>query len=806
MRPTLITALVLPVFFHAIQAYASPLPGDYLVYADDFVEPDDRGVWYLGGFNGGHLYLCIEKRTRDFDGYVILDVDPETAIYFTAFSAPYAAIESARVLAEPEPGHVLVRVEPADADRFRRDAVLYEVKRLLPVKRTPELSFAEPPPEYNEEIAAAITGIGDGEIMNHLNSLQDFGTRYSYTDDCILAAEWLAETLGSCGLSVTLDIFFGSGVDDASAAGDGENCWISGSDGKIFYTADGGTTWNTAITGTKERLWSISMLDEFAGFAVGSGGTVLRTVDGGNWTAVQSPVSDWIFGIDFADYENGCVVCDRGTVLYTSDGGETWDFASSPAAERLYDISYGTDTVAWAVGRGGTILKTVDKGVTWLSQESGTDTRLYGIEALDAYEAWAVGWEGTVLYTDNGGSTWEPVSVVTDAYLYDVEFINKDIGFVCGSDGTVLKTTDGGSSWDYLATPGDFWYSGMSFIDADIGYVVGDNSILKTTGNDGFVELADNFDDKWTNVIGEKQGETNPDEIVIVCAHYDSISDDPYNEAPGADDNASGTAAVLAAANALSDLPTERTIEFVCFAGEEQGLLGSRHYADKLATNGETVIAVVNLDMVAYAEDENDDTSLFSNQVSTWLGDYYLSCHDLYKTGLTFDHFVDDEATGSDHSSFWDAGYAAIFLIEGEEGVGGIIDYPYYHTTEDTVDKLTIELNTWNARAAAATVAHLARYYEDGDGPDEVLKPIAYPNPVRLLTGDTGVTFDRLTAPSTIQVYTITGEIVFETTAQNETVFWNLTALRGGHIASGVYIWRVTSDARTTTGKLAVIK
>jgi hypothetical protein len=263
---------------------------------------------------------------------------------------------------------------------------------------------------------------------------------------------------------------------------------------------------------------------------------------------------------------------------------------------------------------------------------------------------------------------------------------------------------------------------------------------------------------------------------------------------------------VLAAANALSGLPVERTIKFVCFAGEEQGLIGSRHYADKLALNGEAVVAVVNLDMVAYAEDGNNDTSLISNQASTWLGDYYLSCHDLYKTGLPFDSFVDDTATASDHSSFWDAGYPAVFLIEGAEGAGGITDYPYYHTGEDTVDKLTIKLNTWNARAAAATIAHLARYYENGGGPDGELKTIAYPNPVRLASGDTTVTFDRLTAPATIRVYTIAGELVFKAVAENETLSWDLTASSGGRVASGVYVWRVTSDAGTTTGKLAVIK
>jgi photosystem II stability/assembly factor-like uncharacterized protein len=801
-----------PVFLFLLYAHTAGafiLPGDYLVFTAGFVEPDYAGIWYMGGFAGGHLYLCEDKRTVDFESYVILDDDPETANYFAVYYNPSETVESVKILTEPTPGYAVVRVEPADVGRFNRDTSAREVKRLLPVKRAPRIFFAEPPPEYNEEINAAVSSIAGTEIVGYLNELQDFETRYSYTYGCSEAAKWIGETFDNYGLSVTLDKFFGANVDDISTIGSGDKCWVSGSDGKVFHTVDAGTTWDSADTGTTERLWSILLLDEFTGYAVGSGGTILRTADGETWTTEPPPVSYWIFGIDFADYENGCIVCDYGRILYTGDAGETWELAASPTDVRLYDVSFGTADVVWAVGRYGAIIKSNDKGLSWSSLESGTTTRLYGVDGLSEEEAWVVGWEGTVLHTVDGGVTWNLIDFGADTYFYCVDFVNKDVGYIAGSEGTVYKTADGGESWERLTTPAEVLYKGISFVDTEIGYIAGSNAIICTTDGEEFKDLSGNVDERWENLVGEKQGETKPDETVIVCAHYDSISDDPYNSAPGADDNASGIAVVLAAANALSGLSTERTIKFACFAGEEQGLLGSHHYANRLALAGEKVVAVVNLDMVAYDEEKGarDDTSLISNPASDWLALYYKSCGTLYNSGIIFDDFTDETLISSDHSSFWDVGYPAVFLIEGAVGENGTTEYPYYHTTEDTVDKLTVKLNTFNARAAAATIAHLAYYYEgDDDGPGDRLPPRVYPNPVRVASGETSVTFDRLQPESKISVYTLAGELVFETSVQGETLTWNLTARGGGRVASGVYLWMVKSNADTAAGKLAVIK
>jgi hypothetical protein len=80
------------------------------------------------------------------------------------------------------------------------------------------------------------------------------------------------------------------------------------------------------------------------------------------------------------------------------------------------------------------------------------------------------------------------------------------------------------------------------------------------------------------NVVGERAGADRADEIVVICAHYDS-----HWGIPGAADNAGGTAVMLELARALAGRPSRRTLRFIAFAAEETGLRGSTFYADRLA-------------------------------------------------------------------------------------------------------------------------------------------------------------------------------------------------------------------------------
>ena len=100
------------------------------------------------------------------------------------------------------------------------------------------------------------------------------------------------------------------------------------------------------------------------------------------------------------------------------------------------------------------------------------------------------------------------------------------------------------------------------------------------------------------NVIGERTGIRNPDDIYIIGAHLDDMPSG--STAPGADDNASGSAATLIAADILSQYQWGCTLRFAFWTGEEQGLLGSSVYAADAKTGGETIRGYLNLDMLGY--------------------------------------------------------------------------------------------------------------------------------------------------------------------------------------------------------------
>jgi Zn-dependent M28 family amino/carboxypeptidase len=120
--------------------------------------------------------------------------------------------------------------------------------------------------------------------------------------------------------------------------------------------------------------------------------------------------------------------------------------------------------------------------------------------------------------------------------------------------------------------------------------------------------------DKYPNVIGELRGESTPEDIYIICAHLD---DAPFEGvAPGADDNASSSAAVLIAPDILSRHRWDSTLRFILFTGEEQWSMdesyahGSSPYARRSRERGENIVAVLNLDMLGWNSEGKPEPAL----------------------------------------------------------------------------------------------------------------------------------------------------------------------------------------------------
>lgn len=210
------------------------------------------------------------------------------------------------------------------------------------------------------------------------------------------------------------------------------------------------------------------------------------------------------------------------------------------------------------------------------------------------------------------------------------------------------------------------------------------------------------------NVVADKTGETYPDDVFVICSHYDSTSPSRLTLAPGADDNGSGTAAVLEAARVLAPYPLDFTVRFITFSAEEWGLWGSRAYAAAARAAGERILGVINLDMIGYADAMPEDLQIIVNEDSGWLADLFLLAGSHYGV-LGGTKTVDASFVYSDHAPFWDNGYPAMLAIEDEP-----LTNPYYHQTSDTLDKLNLDFFTSATRTSVGLLAELAQPIKTG--------------------------------------------------------------------------------------------
>lgn len=209
------------------------------------------------------------------------------------------------------------------------------------------------------------------------------------------------------------------------------------------------------------------------------------------------------------------------------------------------------------------------------------------------------------------------------------------------------------------------------------------------------------------------------DEIYLICAHYDTVS-----AGPGADDDTSGTAAVLIAALIMSQYQFNHTIKFVAFSGEEQGMLGSEVYAQEADAQGWNIVGVLNCDMISYAVSSSDGSNLivFEDTASEWLYAYTVDINTEYSEYIQLTLHPGGDTWGSDHWYFWQHGYSALFYFEYTET-------PYYHSSQDTIQNINATYAVKNMRLIFATLAELAE-------PEQLSNPPAKPT----LTGpDSGI-------------------------------------------------------------------
>lgn len=198
---------------------------------------------------------------------------------------------------------------------------------------------------------------------------------------------------------------------------------------------------------------------------------------------------------------------------------------------------------------------------------------------------------------------------------------------------------------------------------------------------------------EWTNevdfpqqsVILTIEGSEKPDEIVIIGGHADSISMDHGEDdkrSPGADDNASGIAAVTEVMRVLvqNNYKPKKTIQFMAYAGEELGLRGSDDIARKYRKANKNVVGVLQLDMILYQGTKDQDIVLMTDYTNKTQNEFMAALIDKY---VQVPWGYDVCGGCSDHQSWHDQGYAASFPFESR-----MEHYnQFIHSADDTIEK-----------------------------------------------------------------------------------------------------------------------
>jgi hypothetical protein len=240
----------------------------------------------------------------------------------------------------------------------------------------------------------------------------------------------------------------------------------------------------------------------------------------------------------------------------------------------------------------------------------------------------------------------------------------------------------------------------------------------------------------FPNIVGMMQGTTCPEKTFIVSAHYDGVSG-----SPAADDDASGVAAVLEIARALSAQPLQASVEFVAFSFEEQGMIGSGQMANAARSSGRQLLGMINFDMIAYTCDlpgcqqypegipppqsAGDFIAAIANTVSRPLLESFAAASASAAPGLVV---LPLEVAGNgetvpdvrraDHAPFWDHGYQALFVTDTAN-----LRNPYYHQAGDTLETLNLGFAADVANASAATIVAVLTADGNGDGRADVCGP-----------------------------------------------------------------------------------
>ena len=289
------------------------------------------------------------------------------------------------------------------------------------------------------------------------------------------------------------------------------------------------------------------------------------------------------------------------------------------------------------------------------------------------------------------------------------------------------------------------------------------------------------FSETGTNIIAKIEGRRT-DKILMMGAHFDAVgtgNPDITVYYPGADDNASGVAAVLEAVRVCAQHQFPITLHFAFWDEEEQSLVGSRATAPDYMNK---LVGYINHDMIAWSMNNDSIVEIHTGNISTSIemAQRVVNIISLYNIPLKA-QVMNPGNPNSDHGAFWQNNLTAVGINEIYDGP---LMNPHWHKPTDSLSKLNIPYFYEVSKLGLTTLLHLAMdsFNLVGLNHQSLSKDFAvYPNPVEDL-----LYIDNNNAESlTISVFDMYGNLVLTTSTQNNE------PISIKNLATGVYVIRM---------------
>lgn len=235
-----------------------------------------------------------------------------------------------------------------------------------------------------------------------------------------------------------------------------EKGYVGTEQGEIFFTDDGGRSWETRVSGTWYEFRDLFFLSEEKGYAIAGYGDLYQTSDGGrSWTEVDLSALGWhprVRDIWFTNDNNGFLIGEY-TLYRTSNGGQTWVAVPAVQVSEVSRIKFHNELAGYIFGN-GVLYKTNNGGDNWdllypgispggitgIAQSSG---KIYiaGRNYYYSYES-----ARSMAVSSDQGTTWSTLNYFSDGNIYHIDFSIEKTGFVMGENG-LFKTEDNGLTW-----------------------------------------------------------------------------------------------------------------------------------------------------------------------------------------------------------------------------------------------------------------------------------------------------------------------------------------------------------------------